>query len=150
MSDICKIITDCVQSNHIYTLDVEFDNFRSNYSVICSSTSEEITRRQNLFRIPNEIIPGLFLGGYMDEDEMANIMKELRITHVLNCIKEYAPGLDGKSLEEYKVPEGVIVHHMGMEDDLEQQINFSETYQFIDSALNGCQKQSQQSSSSSS
>ncbi|KAA6385497.1 MAG: hypothetical protein EZS28_018976 [Streblomastix strix] len=69
-------------------------------------------KRQNLFEIPNEIITDLFLGGYMDEDEMVNIMKELRITHVLNCIKEYAPGLDGKSLEEYKVPKEVIVHHI--------------------------------------
>ncbi|KAA6380560.1 MAG: hypothetical protein EZS28_023915 [Streblomastix strix] len=85
----------------------------------------------------------------MDADEMVNIMKELRITHVLNCVKDYVPGLDGKSLEEYKVPEGVIVHHIGMEDEPEQQINFSETYQFIDNALNGCQKQYSSSSSSS-
>ncbi|KAA6397747.1 MAG: hypothetical protein EZS28_006725 [Streblomastix strix] len=81
---------------------------------------------------------------------MVNIIRELQITHVLNCADDFAPGSDGKSLMEYKVPEGVIVHHMDMEDGDEQQINFSESYQFIDDALNGCQKQSPQQSSSSS
>lgn len=34
----------------------------------------------------------------------------------MNCADDFAPGSDGKSLMEYKVPEGVIVHHMDMED----------------------------------
>ncbi|KAA6387125.1 MAG: hypothetical protein EZS28_017349 [Streblomastix strix] len=147
---IHAIFANCIEPDRLYCLDVDFDTFKQNYSVICSSTQEQELKEKNVYRIPNEIIPNLFLGGYDDADKMLLILQKLKITHVLNCAKEFiSKSDDGKSPLEYKVPEGTIVHHLGIADNSAQPINFSEYFQFIDVALYGDQ-QTQSSSSSSS
>ncbi|KAA6371013.1 MAG: hypothetical protein EZS28_033459 [Streblomastix strix] len=89
--DVHAIFANCISPNRLYYLDVDFDTFKQNYSVICSSSSEQEFRESNIYRTPNEIIPGLFLGGYRTPEKMHLILQELKITHILNCAKEFTP-----------------------------------------------------------
>ncbi|KAA6387178.1 MAG: hypothetical protein EZS28_017296 [Streblomastix strix] len=147
LTDIFIIFTNCISPHRLFALDVDFDSFKQNYPVVCISTTGEKEKENILTEIPNEIIPGLFLGGYVDAEIMLNIIKQLQITHILVCAYEFTPDSDGKALMEYKIPEGIIIHYLDMEDDDDQLIDFEGSFEFIDNALFG-QDHSKQSSSS--
>ncbi|KAA6393327.1 MAG: hypothetical protein EZS28_011148 [Streblomastix strix] len=68
---------------------------------------------------------------------MIDILQELGITHILNCALEFNQGSDGKPFVDYKVPDGVIIHHLNMIDEPGQPMNFEDSFKFIDDALNG-------------
>ncbi|KAA6352941.1 MAG: hypothetical protein EZS28_051532, partial [Streblomastix strix] len=143
LKDIYEIFANCKQSHRVFAVNVDFDTFHSNYPVLCTKQSEEEAKIRNIHQIPNEIIPGLFLGGYLDCEVMLPILQELRITHILNCAKEFTTGVYGDDPEPYNVPEGVIVKQFDIFDESEQIINFAESFQFIDSALKRREKEKQ-------
>ncbi|KAA6380956.1 MAG: hypothetical protein EZS28_023516 [Streblomastix strix] len=122
LKDIYSIFSNCIAPSRIFALDADFDTFKQKYSVICSSSADAKQKGKTLCRFPNEIIPNLFLGGYNDADEMMVILQELKITHVLNCAREFTSGIPNDEKQEYKIPNGVVVNHIKMIDQPRQPI----------------------------
>ncbi|KAH7820696.1 putative protein phosphatase slingshot [Monocercomonoides exilis] len=88
-----------------------------------SSNTERIPFRSSI--MPNEIFDNLFLG----QCPMGNTLffiKELKITHILNCALEC----------NYETPPNVVMKKIRINDETTETIPFDEVISFIDNALN--------------
>ncbi|KAK2958081.1 putative Dual specificity phosphatase, catalytic domain containing protein [Blattamonas nauphoetae] len=112
---IVNAVKKSCNTSDVFALRPPFTQFSRYYPQVCT-TSKLPSQSSSLYCFtPNEIIPGLFLGGFPMNDP-CSFFEQNRITHIINCMEN----------GDYEIPSNVIRLNLKMEDVPLQPLQISE------------------------
>eukprot|EP00770_Monocercomonoides_exilis_P005218 MONOS_5192.1-p1 / transcript=MONOS_5192.1 / gene=MONOS_5192 / organism=Monocercomonoides_exilis_PA203 / gene_product=unspecified product / transcript_product=unspecified product / location=Mono_scaffold00148:74777-75532(-) / protein_length=228 / sequence_SO=supercontig / SO=protein_coding / is_pseudo=false len=129
--ELTTIFADFGSKHDLFICEDPFSLFYLHYNYICVSDYESEYSQPfrsdaplKLTRVPNEILPGLFLGEAPKGDTL-RYCEKMKLTHILNCTTDV----------DYPVPLHIKTMRLSLEDSPRCFIHFGPAVSFLDAAL---------------
>ncbi|KAK2963370.1 putative Dual specificity phosphatase, catalytic domain containing protein [Blattamonas nauphoetae] len=109
----------------LFVLEPPFSAFHSHYGFVCTPKPMMDNHDLLIESLPNEIVPGLFLGGSPLSDSV-KFFESMHITHIINCMER----------DDYPIPPGVQRLELDLDDVPSQQIQFEPALDLLEKVFN--------------
>ncbi|KAA6396040.1 MAG: putative mitogen-activated protein kinase phosphatase [Streblomastix strix] len=124
--EIEQIFRPIADDERLIILNDSFVNLLTKYRQIICNKASPASNKQNLANLPNEIIPNLFLGGWMGLHNF-QMLDEMKIDLVINCAAETNYYEQGSQSRQFI--------HFQINDVPSQQLPFEKGVEVIEQAL---------------
>ena len=96
---------DIVKSiEHFHVLSVKFDLFKQKYDYYCGHDNDYMVNDKVNEEYANIIIQDKLYLGDGKHSKKEQMMKDFRITHILNCTKDYCNKFEDKGIKYLRIP----------------------------------------------